>query len=364
MLSCYSFSLSPSWVDCSTQILFNRSLAYLGVAAFTNNLINEAHNLLSEIVTGRTRELLAQGVSYRSSSDRNLEQERAERRRQVVNHQHISLDLLEAIYFTCAMLLEVPNMNASDKHGKGKKVISRQFRKYNDIYTRVLLVHKPPETIRDHIMLAAHYLMEGNWKESHKTIVKMEVWALLPSSVFEDLEKKLLQNIKVEGLRTYLLSHSKSYESLALSQLELLFELNARDIHCIVSKMILSHELTASWDSVARCIIFHNVEPTTLQNLSIHYIDKLHGLVEANERLLDAKFQTSRNMQDKDHGKGNWHGSDRRNDHRRGGQGDYRRGGHGDYRRGGQGDNRRGGNSDYRKGHQNKSYGQRSQWRK
>ena len=311
--------------------MFNRSLAHLALAAFTNNLIHEAHNLLADIITGRTRELLAQGIGYRSSGDRNHDQERAEKRRQVVHHQHISLDLLEAVYFTCAMLLEIPNMNSTDKHGKGRKIISRHFRKYNDIYTRVLLLHNPPETVRDHIMLASHHLKQGEWKECYDVVTNMEIWDLLPNGeVTKGFVKEMLaKNVKVEALRTYILMHSKNYESLALSQLELLFEMSARDIHCTVSKMILSHELSGSWDSVAQCIVFHNVEPTALQNVSINYVDKLHSLVEANERLMETKFYTSRGGQDKDHhhhhhdhhkGRSNWHGHERRHDNRRGGQ--------------------------------------------
>ena len=343
--------LSFNFCIRSTQIIFNRAMAHLAVAAFVNNNIHEAHNLLSDIVTGKTRELLAQGVSFRSGGDRNIEQERAEKRRQVVSHQQISLDLLDAVYFTCAMLLEVPNMNANDKHGKTKKIISRHFRKYNDIFTRVLLLHNPPETVRDHIMLAASYLQKGDWKECGQTLIDMEIWSLLPNSkeTCDAVEAMLLKNVKVEALRTYLLAHSKNYDSLALSQLQLLFEMEGKDVHCIVSKMILSYELSASWDSVAQCIAFHKVDPSALQNLSVIYAEKLNYLVEANERLMDARF--GRGNQDS---RSNWHGhQDRRgHDNRRGSdnrRGDNRRGGGSDGRRGGGSDGRRGGGSDGRK---------------
>lgn len=326
---------SVGGTDVATQILYNRTLTYLSIAAFANNQIYESHQLLSDIMQGRTRELLAQGVSYSSyrGHDRNMEQERAEKRRLMVSHAHIPHDLLEAVHFTCAMLLEVPNIagsSAASANGRGRhhnKIISRQFRKYNDIYTRVLLLHNPPETVRDRIMLASQYLMDGDWENCADVVCNMPVWSLLPGASDKEFMQKikdmLLYNVKVEALRTYLLRHAtvtntntagsssksssnnskvsniNSYDSISLEQLKLLFT-DAIPVHSIVSKMILNYELHASLDSVAQCVVFHSKSASASCNgfmgrssasegaLAIHYVDKLHFLVESNEKLLDA----------------------------------------------------------------------------
>ncbi|KAK4805167.1 hypothetical protein QYF61_025229 [Mycteria americana] len=84
--------------DPPVQILYNRTMVQLGICAFREGLIKDAHNALLDI----------------HLQERNAEQEKVEKRRQVPFHMHVNLELLECVYLVAAMLLEIPYMAAHE----------------------------------------------------------------------------------------------------------------------------------------------------------------------------------------------------------------------------------------------------------
>ncbi|KAF8977187.1 Translation initiation factor 3 subunit c, partial [Haplosporangium bisporale] len=262
--------------DVTTQILHNRAMVQLGLCAFRSGMIKEAQGCLQDISgTGRVKELLAQGLQLQRNNAISPEQEKLDRQRQLPFHMHTNLELLECVYLTCSMLLEIPTMAAANlKPENRKKVISKPFRRMLDYNSRQVFAG-PPENTRDHIMGAAKALSNGEWQQSVELINAIKIWELMPNS--DKIKEMLGQKIQEEGLRTYLFSNASFYSSVGLEQLASMFNVPKNTVISIVSKMIWSEELSASIDQVSNVVVLHHVQPSQVQALALAFAEKATG---------------------------------------------------------------------------------------
>ncbi|KAK0804932.1 Translation initiation factor 3 subunit c [Friedmanniomyces endolithicus] len=241
--------------DVNTQILFNRTLTQVGLCAFRQGLIYECQTALQDICgSQRQKELLAQGLQIQRYSQITPEQERLERQRQLPFHMHINLELLECVYLTCSMLLEIPTLaQAGSSPDLKKRVISKSYRRMLEYHKRQIFTG-PPENTRDHVMQASKALAAGEWKRAGEFIIGIKIWELLPDS--EGIKAMLEQQIQEEGLRTYLFTYAPFYDTLRVARLAEMFELKEQKVTALVSKMIHHEELAAALDQVSGAIIF------------------------------------------------------------------------------------------------------------
>ena len=317
--------------DVSTQILFNRTLVQIGLCAFRAGLCYEAQGVLQEICgSGRQKELLAQGLIMQRYSTVTPEQERLERQRQLPFHMHINLELLECVYLTCSMLLEIPLLaQTGSSPDVRRRVISKTFRRMLE-YTEKQVFQGPPENTRDHVMQAAKALATGDWKKCQDLISKIAIWDLLGSEA-PRIKEMLSAQIQEEGLRTYLFTYAPYYDTLSLTTLTGMFDLDNKKIAAIISKMISHEELAAALDQVNDVIVFRKgVELSRLQSQVITLSEKAMGILESNEKVLETRtagtanaFQREQGTRGRGRGRGGLGG----NLGRGGGQGGRRPGG-------------------------------------
>ena len=307
--------------DVLSQILYNRTLVQVGLCAFRKGLVYDAQNTLQDICgSGRQKELLAQGVMMQRYNQVSPEQERLEKQRQLPFHMHINLELLECVYLTCSMLLEIPLLaQTGSSPDVRKRVISKTYRRMLEYHERQIFTG-PPENTRDHVMQASKALAAGEWKKSITFVHNIKIWDLMPSA--EEIKAMLAKQIQEEGLRTYLFTYAPFYDTLAVETLSSMFELDATKVEAVVSKMISHEELSASLDQVTSTMIFRKgVELSRLQSLALTLSDKASSLIETNERTLEQRTQGTSNAFERQGGRGRGGG--------RGGQRGGRGGGRG-----------------------------------
>uniref|UniRef100_A0A1I8AIL4 Eukaryotic translation initiation factor 3 subunit C n=1 Tax=Steinernema glaseri TaxID=37863 RepID=A0A1I8AIL4_9BILA len=277
--------------DVSTQILYNRTICQLGLCAFRHGFIKEAHQGLSEIQnTQRVKELLAQSsLTAPRQAEKTPEQEKLERARQVPYHMHINIELMECVYLICSMLLEIPNL-ACHEYDTRRRLLSRSFH-YQLKFSEKSPLIGPPENTREHVVAASRAMLNGDWEQCVKYIVneKMnaKVWNLFRNA--EKVKEMVVDRIKEETLRTYLLMYSTVYQTVSLETLRQLFELPKEIVHAVISKMIIQEELTATLDEPSDCLMMHRVEPSRMQLLAVHLSEKLSSLAEATEQIVEPR---------------------------------------------------------------------------
>uniref|UniRef100_A0A6B2EJX9 Eukaryotic translation initiation factor 3 subunit C n=1 Tax=Phlebotomus kandelakii TaxID=1109342 RepID=A0A6B2EJX9_9DIPT len=276
--------------DPPTQILYNRTMANLGLCAFRQGNIKDAHQCLVDLMmTGKPRELLAQGLLPQRQHERSLEQEKVEKQRQMPFHMHVNLELLECVYLVSAMLLEIPYMAAHEFDAR-RRMISKTFYQQLRSSERQSLVG-PPESMREHVVAAAKAMRCGNWNACATFIVNKKmntkVWDLFYEA--DRVREMLTKFIKEESLRTYLFTYSNVYSSISIPSLAAMFDLSKPKVHSLISKMIINEELMASLDDPSETVVMHRSEPSRLQALSMQLSDKVTNLVDANERIFEMK---------------------------------------------------------------------------
>lgn len=204
---------------------------------------------------------------------------------------HINLQLLDCVYMISAMLLEIPNI-AENQYTVNKKVISRNFKKLIEMYDAKAF-QLAPENYRDQIVYAAKQLNKSHWQAALDHIFSIKMVSKMPefsdSPAFREL---LTLRFKECALKAFLCRAARTYESFSLESLKNQFELTIGQLLPIVNKMIIKGKIQAHLSLDSTIIIMDeerkvSSEAKELQQLSFQYSEKLEGMIETNEKLID-----------------------------------------------------------------------------
>lgn len=266
--------------ESSVQVLFNRALVQLGLAALRAGLIDECHQILAEIVNSqRVKELLGQGFSSKYPSQATA----AEKAKLLPFHMHINLELLECVFTTALMLIEVPAIAATQAAGKDsrKKSNIKSFKSKLEFYDRQYFTG-PPESIKDHLIYASRYLQRGNWSKAYELLLLIKIWRLFADHA--QLLDMLKHQLQVEGLRTYIHTYKQVFSRLSLAKLASQFALDQTFVHETLEKMLAAGDFGGSLDE--HFINFATDEPqrSKLQELAILMNEKVGLLNDKNEK--------------------------------------------------------------------------------
>jgi len=201
-------------------------------------------------------------------------------------HMHINLDVVEAVLLIAGMLIEVPAMALArirpDRDNKRKGNITKYFRKSFDFYNERQLFTGPPENSKESIIVAAKALERGDWATCQKYVTRLDLWKFIHQDGSK-VSNIIARQIQEQALRTYLISYGQYYDTIHISTLADMFGLLARDVHSLVSTMMMRGELHASLDQPSGAIVVHAQDSTPLQHVALVYAEKANLLMDPGE---------------------------------------------------------------------------------
>ncbi|SCU79499.1 LADA_0B01090g1_1 [Lachancea dasiensis] len=288
---------SINYADPPLQILFNRAVVQLGLAAFKLCLIDDCHQILNEVSTStHLRDILGQ-QSLQRVANNNATNNGGTPNEQLCLpfHQHINLDLIDVVFMTCSLLIEVPHMAAFFSGIKVKRI------PYSQKSIRRALEHHekssfqgPPETLRDRILYAAKAMQRGDWEQSVDYLKSVPTWSLLPNT--EEMLRNLAERVQVESLRTYIFTYKRFYSKLSVQKLCDLFGLTSEAVVEIVQSIITEYDMRASLDEESKVIVFEKgYEITKLEEVAVKLAKETKYM---SERLNEKKYSSNTRRQE------------------------------------------------------------------
>lgn len=303
------------------QVLFNRAIVQLGLAAFRSGLSEEAQTILNEIVTNpNTRDLLGQSKIYFNNNNQSSATEVGpnEKGKYVPFHMHVNIELIDSVYYIASLFVELPYMalqsyqhftpgaiNAANieaqTQSQNKKNVSRSFKRILE-YNERQYFQGPAEESRDHVFDAYNKLVKFNWKAASKTLCDLKVWGMMPgvSIVNADgksgtdlLNEVLIKQCKTVALKTWAYVNAGVIKNYAVRRLATRFEIDENDVCSIIGGLIHREEIRGYLkfnEDNSKSVVFNKKEDG-MGGIVRGLTECVNSILERNEKLSVGGYQ-------------------------------------------------------------------------
>jgi len=293
--------------EVNTQILYNRTVARLAIAAFTHGDWKRSMDICKDLyTTGKHKELLAQGIKSdlrwkNNKTPAEQKQEQEEKSRMVPEHSFINPDLLESVHFIASLFFEIKAILTG--HGEYNKSFRKQwsYRAKREFLAR-------PENNRDKIMEAGDNMKRGNWKECQDLLESLKCWTCF--TYVDQVKAKVFKRAKEECLRCYLISSSKHFSDIKIDTLAEKFIMDRISVIQLCSRFISDGDFKASIDLQGGYLIIHESLPTQFVTNAFEYQEKLESFMGSIRDIADS-MGIQRDFRGK---RKNYHGNNNRGD--------------------------------------------------
>jgi len=278
---CHIFEVIQLLKDDQLKVLYNRTLAKLGLCAFRSGKFSDSLQYLHPLCqngTSKLKEYLSQ--SYNKENEKSIFFDKEDKKRVIPYIMTINIDEIECTYYLSSMILDLPNILLS-KLGKRHKSFNCVFKKLLDMYEKQIF-NGPPETIKELILCSTSYMTKGDWKKCSDMIMSLKIYNYHKTR--EEIKKTVSQNIKETSLKCYLIVYSNQFTSLSLDNICLKFQLEKSLVRRLISSMIIDGEIQAKWKG--EILEIFDVE----SNLKLirHLEDNLQLITNQNLSLIEA----------------------------------------------------------------------------
>ena len=226
------------------KVLFNRTLAQLGLCAFKNLDLEEVLKYLTPLCIkgpGKLKEFLSQ--SYNKDSEKNPLFDRGDKMRTIPTLMRINANDLDTIYYLSSMIYDAPkilfekifgreNEESNNSHAFEKLFNNFQKQQFNG----------PSNIDKDKILATTTVLIKGDWKKCVEVIKNLNI-----IKKYNTLQDKLFELIKKTALKCFILFYMSEYESFEFNTLCKRFEIKDYEVKNIINDMILTGKIKAKW---------------------------------------------------------------------------------------------------------------------